>query len=458
MRIRSFRCWQILLPVLTGTMLLVPVMARADAAFETPFLSQPLGLNTTPEIEEDSQQGKKAAIANKNHKNTTDRTLNKSANNISIEKNLYLQPFSNAPQQIGQDAKEIYTNNPQAQSLQFQLISHGLRGPDLRLMTADLRRAANHESSPQEIWRNAEFTREAQEKQEAEETTLWPMRPYLWLIQDNQLGWEDGGESGLLARSSLIAEARAPEILNLLTLGAAFRLNIADNLHRIDAPRAPLPVRSDVEKFADRTIGLERLYATSFHSLSPEWHTALSAGYLEEMVAGVGGEIIYRPFKSRFAIGAELWQTFRRDPQTSLNLGLNGDHVLTGHINAWYDWPEPDITLHLQAGRYLAEDIGLTAALEKDFVNGAKLKGFITVTDGADSGNFGKDTRTTQGISLSLPLGGLPYIPDGSAIRLRAEPFARDTGQAVDKPVSLFELTEPFTLGHMARYWEKIVE
>ena len=446
MRIRSLRLRQFLLPVLAGTLPLVPVMARADTAPETPFLSHPLGLNTAPELEQNSQQGKNTAIADKNHKNTTDRAINKNADNISIEKNLHLQPFSNAPQQIGQAAKEIYTNNPQAQSLQFQLISHGLRGPNLRLMTADFRRAGNHEGSPQEIWRNAEFTLEGQE---AEETTLWPMRPYLWLIQDNQLSFDD--DHGLLARSSLIAEARAPEILNLLTLGAAFRLNIADNLHRIDAPRAPLPVRSDVEEFADRTIGLERLYATSFHSLSPEWHTALSAGYLEEMVAGVGGEIIYRPFKSRLAVGAELWQTFRRDPETTLNLGLNGDHVLTGHLNAWYDWPEPDITLHLQAGRYLAEDIGLTAALEKDFVNGAKLKGFITLTDA-------EEDRMTQGISLSLPLGGLPYVPDGSEFRLRAEPFARDIGQTVDKPVSLYELSEPFTLGHMARYWEKIVE
>ncbi len=449
MRIRSFRLRHILLPVLTGTVLLVPVMTRADSTPSTPFLSNPLGIKTTRQNEANPQEAYSTRSHTKKPKNKTDRILKKYPENSFEKSELHLSLFSNAPQQIGKAANDISANNPQAQSMEFQLISHGLRGPNLRLMTADLHRAENHAGSPQEIWRNTEFIRE-EANDEPQTQTAWPSKPYLWIVQDNQLGWNEEEDSGLLYRASLIAEARAPEIFDVVTLGAAFRLNIADNLDTLD-PHTALPVRSDVEDFADSAIGLERLYATSFHTLSPEWHTAFSAGFLEEMVAGAGGEILYRPFKSRFALGAEIWQTFRRDPQEPLNFGLNGDHVLTGHLNAWYDWPDPDVTLSLQAGRYLAEDIGVTAGLEKTFTGGAKLRGFITLTDA-------EEDRMTQGVSLSLPLGGLPYVPDGSEFRLRAEPFARDSGQSVDKPVSLYTLTEPFTLDHMARHWDEVVE
>lgn len=423
-------------------------MAHAGAIPETPFLSRPLGLNTEPETEQSPQPQENEKSQGKKDKNNTNRIKIKNADNTNIINDIHLSPFGNAPQQIGQVSKEISAQYPQAQALEFQLISHGLRGPNLRLMAADLERAKNHQGSPQEIWRNTEFSLERHER---DEESSQPLRPYLWIVQDNQLGWDDNSDSNLLMRSSLIAEARAPEIFNVMTLGAAFRLNLADNLHNQERPHTALPVRSDVEEFADSAIGLERLYATSFHTLSPEWYTAFSAGFLEEMVAGAGGEILYRPFKSRFALGAEIWQTFRRDPQEPLNFGLNGDHVLTGHLNAWYDWPDPDVTLSLQAGRYLAEDIGITAGLEKTFAGGARLKGFITLTDAEE------DTMT-QGVSLSLPLGGLPYVPDGSEFRLRAEPFGRDSGQAVDKPVSLYTLTEPFTLDHMARHWTDIIE
>ena len=45
------------------------------------------------------------------------------------------------------------------------------------------------------------------------------------------------------------------------------------------------------------------------------------------------GEILYRPFNKRYAIGAEAWQAFKRDPNSSFNLALNGDHILSGHVN-----------------------------------------------------------------------------------------------------------------------------
>lgn len=381
--------------------------------------------------------------------------------NGTAQADLHLAQTGSAPQQIGRAARAVAPHTgTDIQALEFRLISLGLRGLSVRFMQSDLEHAISLEKqgSPQEIWTNTEFLK-AQHKNKNDPKRIIKKSPYphLWMTQDNQISLAEE-DTGILFRSSLIAEARAPELLGLMTLGGAFRLNLGDNLHRLDDARALLPVRGDAGRFADRSIGLDRLYAATTHSLSPEIHTSLTAGYLEEMFAGAGGEIIYRPFRSRFALGAELWQAMKRDPQTSLNLGLTGDMALTGHLNAWYDWPGENVTAYVKAGRYLAGDLGVTAGLEKSFANGAKLEGFVTLTDNADVDLFGGETHAFHGVSLSLPLGGAPYVPDGSTFKFRAEPFGRETGQTLDKPLSLYALTEPFTFDHMARNWAEIVE
>ena len=50
-------------------------------------------------------------------------------------------------------------------------------------------------------------------------------------------------------------------------------------------------VRSDIDDFTDQRIGIDRSYLSWTHSFNPELHLAATAGYLEEMYAGAGGEI-----------------------------------------------------------------------------------------------------------------------------------------------------------------------
>ena len=216
-------------------------------------------------------------------------------------------------------------------------------------------------------------------------------------------------------------------------------------------------MRSNVDVFAERGLAIDESYIALTHSFKTDLHFSLISGYLEEMYAGIGGEILYRPFESRLALGAESWLAFKRDPYAPLNLGLNGDHLLTGHVNAWYDVPKMDFTLKARAGRYLAEDVGLTLGLEKNFDNGAKLEGFTTITDQGDFDAFGGITHAYNGVRLTLPLGGFKYMPDGSEVRLRAEPFGRDAGQALENPLPLYELTEPFSYRHLAQHWADIL-
>ncbi len=384
--------------------------------------------------------------------------------NGTLKTDLWLSPHAHLPKQLGRSVTQLSKTTGRetnVNAIEFQTISLGLRGPSIKLLYSDVEKALNGEqyASPQEIWQNAEIT-QAQISLNDNALKRSPfLLPDIWLVQENQFSLSEE-DNGVLYRSSLKAEARIPLILKSMTLGGGLRFNLTDNLDKIEdiRPRATLPVRSDIYEFADKTLSLDNLYVAHLQTIYPEVYLSVAGGYLEEMYAGIGGEILYRPFKSRFAFGAELWQAMKRDPDTKMNTGLNGDHLLTGHVNAWYDIPNEDITLFARAGRYLAEDVGVSAGLQKEFKNGAALQGFVTVTNYSDFDLFGGTTHAFHGVSLSLPLGSVDYVPDGSHINITAQPFGRDIGQSIKKPINLFATTDPFTLDHMTRYWNHLIE
>ncbi len=216
-------------------------------------------------------------------------------------------------------------------------------------------------------------------------------------------------------------------------------------------------MRSDISDFSDRTVALDHFYESWLHSFNPDLHMAVAGGWLEEMYGGLGGEILYRPYGKTYALGAELWQAFKRDPFTSLALGFNGDHVLTGHLKAWYEIPGTAMTAQASLGRYLAEDVGGTLSLAHDFENGVRLESFITVTDQSDFDLFGGTTHAHHGLRLSMPLGSITAQSPPLETRLTLSPFGRDIGQKLESPVPLYEMTEKFSHRHMARYWPEIL-
>lgn len=364
------------------------------------------------------------------------------------------------PLQIGRAAIPMINHGGrETERLIFQPTVMNLRGPRLSLQRADLERAlSQHNSSASEIWKNAEII---------------PDRDFTWRPRLNDPRIINSGafslalqtqaslseeDSGILYRTSLVAgHTRSVNAYLHGTLG--LRMNAKDNLAHLQDFRWPalLPVRSDVDAFAARGLALDQSFISFTHSLRSDMHLAISSGYLEEMYGGFGGEFLYRPYDSRFAAGVEVWQAFKRDPYTFMNLGFNGDHLLTGHMNLWYDLPTCDVTLHLRAGRYLAEDVGGTFGLEKIWPNGVKLAAQTTITDQADFDLFGERTHAAHEIRLTLPLGRFSALPLNSRIESTFAPFGRDTGQSLENPVSLYDLTEAFSARHLEAQWTDIL-
>lgn len=335
----------------------------------------------------------------------------------------------------------------------------GLKGPVIRLNRRDITQTLGLQSgSPQEIWRNIEFNPDAEDEMTLTGRARTTYDNSLRLMLDEQLSLSEE-DHGLLHRTSILLDGTTTTDIGLLG-GLGFRLNLTDNLGHLDDYRfaPPLPVRSNVATFAKNRIGLEHLYGGFAHSLTPDLHVATAAGYLEEMYAGFGGDILYRPFRSTWAVGAEGWLAFKRDPNTSLNMGFSGDRVFTGHLKAYYEFPETDMTVEARLGRYLNEDIGATLALNQRFDHGMNVRGFVTATDQSDFDVFGGTTNLYAGLEFTMPIGNIPIIPQNTVIRVKAAPLGRDTGQALENPVDLYTMTEPLSYRHITQYWNDIVD
>lgn len=374
---------------------------------------------------------------------------------------LSITPNHSTPAQIRTAAIHIANAaGPEIETISITPAIQNIEGPQISLNRTGLEQAVtNNQKSAEEIWHAAEIKNKQsrclhdQTCKKGQRTGFVPFR----LILDEQFSLAEE-DYGVLHRTSLITKIRTPRKFGFMDSGFSLRLNLTDNLDRMEKlrPQSPLPVRSNENEFAHRFASLDEAYTAVSHSFNNGIHIMSMAGYLEEMYAGAGAEILYRPLNKRFTLGAETYIATKRDPDSSFNLGLTADQVLTGFLTASYDIPNHDITLTGKAGRFLAEDTGAQIGFEKNFSNGAKLAGHVTLSNTADYDLFGGATDADHRISLTLPLGGIKYIPDFAEAAITQRPFGRDIGQSLNKPQSLYDMTEPLSMPHLIRNWDDI--
>lgn len=376
---------------------------------------------------------------------------------------LPLSTHHSAPHQIGKAALKIAnTASPEIKGIAIMPTYYGLRGPSILLIRRDIESAANNkQGSAEEIWHSTEITNDFKWRRKDDPAIKKRRLPRLQdinLILENQVSLAEQDE-GALFRSSLIAEIKDIPLHKAFRGGFGLRLNIADDLDGLSdlRPRAIIPIRSNVDEFADRVLAVDTAYIASTHNLRPNLYAATMGGYLEEMFAGGGGEILYRPYDKRFALGADGFLVLKRNPETFLNYRLINGMEFSGHLNAWYDIPEADVTLGLKAGRFLAGDYGGTLSLRKNFKNGATLEGYTTISSASDFDLFGGESSADHGIRLSLPLGGFKYTPQ-SSVKLIASPLGRDIGQFIRNPIPLYDLTQNFSKAHLIDHWDEVTD
>lgn len=266
---------------------------------------------------------------------------------------------------------------------------------------------------------------------------------FFWSISPDirsQIGGPDGfffGDLRLEFKSETLFAKNFTLLLNT-------SLGVYDNFDRLNEnPDSILPhVRTDIVPFLkeSRKANISRMQVNYFHSPSQNIYTKFSAGILEYMFGGFGGEVLYKPFYSNFAIGAELWRVQIRD--FDMKFKFRDYKTTTGHINLYYREPISSILFAVSGGKFLARDSGLNFDFSRRFKSGTVLGAYFSLTDISEEefgeGSFDKgfyfqiplDIFTSGYTKRTFPWGLRPLTRDGAAKLLHGQTLWSVVGEA----------------------------
>ncbi|CTT39232.1 TPA: YjbH domain-containing protein [Escherichia coli] len=241
-------------------------------------------------------------------------------------------------------------------------------------------------------------------------------------------------------------------ITNNNWLSSTLFVNIANNFDKFNYKTPPhdgdaLPrVRTWIREYVSSSdVLLNNLQATHFEQFNSEWYGQAYAGYLEMMYAGVGSELLYRPFGQSWAVGADINWVKQRDWNDTLKMAEYD--VVTGHMTGYWQVPYVnDVSAKLSVGRYLAGDVGATIDLSKRFSSGVIAGVFATKTD-VSSEEYGEGSFT-KGIYVTIPFDLMLLHPTTNKGTVSWVPLTRDGGQMLNRRVGLYNLTSNASFPH----------
>lgn len=219
------------------------------------------------------------------------------------------------------------------------------------------------------------------------------------------------------------------------------RLRLVDNFDKFKytAPSQLPRVRTFAREYAiSSRVTLPRLQVTHAQALGSSHYGSVYAGMLEPMFGGVGAEWLYRPFHSRWAVGVDFNHVRQRS--FDQDLSFRGYRVNTGHATLYWDTGWNDVHVKLQAGRYLAGDVGATLDVRRTFQNGVAIGAWATKTN-VSAAVFGEGSFD-KGIYVSIPFDAMLPLSSPSAAQIVWNPLTRDGGARLARSVSLFDLTQ----------------
>ena len=252
--------------------------------------------------------------------------------------------------------------------------------------------------------------------------------------------------------------------LNNVELSGSLYVNLIDNYDKFnyevpsDGTDQTPRVRTLFRSYVDDPVRLDRLQLTWFEDYGSGVYTQAYGGYLESMFAGLGGEILYRPFNQNWAIGADMTAISQRDPESWFGtfdeeIQVNPDDSnrtykvidkgTTGFITGYYtpQWDFlSDTLLKVGVGKFLAGDIGTRVDFSKQFKSGVIAGAFVSLTD-MTTEEYGEGSYT-KGFYVSIPFDLVTVKPSSSRAGFTWLPITRDGGQVLNKQYNLFDQTD----------------
>ena len=214
----------------------------------------------------------------------------------------------------------------------------------------------------------------------------------------------------------------------------------------------------------DNPVRLDHLQLTWFEQPFEEVYTQVYGGYLEMMFAGVGGEVLYRPMNTNWAVGFDANLVSQRDPDSWFGT-YSEDYFFydeaacndptpscqayvlsqgtTGHVTGYYmpNWDFlRDTLFKVSAGKFLGGDIGARFDFSKQFKSGVIVGAYATFTD-LTAEEYGEGSYN-KGFYISIPLDIMTRKPSTGRAKISWEPITRDGGQMLNKQYNLFDKTD----------------
>lgn len=247
------------------------------------------------------------------------------------------------------------------------------------------------------------------------------------------------------------------ELSRGLSVSGSAGLNISDNFDKLRiASDSLLPhVRSDIKEYLRQgKTSIPYLQADYNFNIAPALYGHVYGGLLEEMFAGVGGELLYRPYDANWALGVDVTYARQRDYDQLFSLRDYG--VITGHLTGFYHLESLQVDALVKAGRYLAKDWGATFQLSRTFDSGITVGGFATFTN-VSASQFGEG-RFDKGLFITIPLDILYTRNVRTGIGIGWRPLIRDGGQMLVLRRPLLGSTGSATMYNMRRDWRDILD
>ena len=279
---------------------------------------------------------------------------------------------------------------------------------------------------------------------------FWKIAPSL----RSQIGGPDGfffGDMAISLHSEII-------FTNNITFQASGNIGIVNNYEELKLlSDSVLPhVRTDQVLYAKESsdFNIQRFQFNYFKRISDNIFGKISAGVLESMFGGIGGEILYRPFGQTYAVGAELWDVKQRGYDQLFS--FNEYQTATGHINLYYEEPRSNILLKVKAGRFLAGDSGFNFDFSRRFKSGARMGVFFSVTD-ISKYEFGEGSFD-KGFYFFVPIQYFfsNYTKPLTGFGLR--PIQRDGAQSLIHSRHLYGVTDQASRFNILRSWDNFYD
>ncbi len=176
--------------------------------------------------------------------------------------------------------------------------------------------------------------------------------------------------------------------------------------------------------------GLRRLVLDYMVDISPNIKAQFSAGYLEPMFGGIGGEILYLSDSRHWGVGIDTYWVKQREFDQKFS--FRDYETVTGFLSYYRDIPFYDLRLKISTGKFLGKDVGSLIDISRRFKTGARVGAFAALTD-CDAACVGEGSFH-KGIYFDLPM---DLFYNSRTTRQRAgyswAPLNKDAGARIDR-------------------------